>query len=332
MGRGCRLAILALAVSGTAAADSPVYVRPFRRVVHGRFNHVAVNHRYGDVRIMGQSDSSRLVLDAVVRVRAGSVEAAEAFADGVDFDFASGRGTTVITTRYPRPVQPDPNLSYDVQIDLALPGSARLEVNNSFGDLSVTDVRGGCDLVNRFGHVELERCGRCAVTGRYGDVRMTQTEGPLLVRNAFGNVVLEEVSRQAQVTNQYGTIQAGRMHGPTLITNVLGDVRARSGAGPLTIESHLGRVSTVVAGPETDDLLIRSRLGRVELNLARGVPFNLGGRVEHGRIVPLLPAQVEESGAVESVSAQAGVDGPLIRMDGLFSDFIIRGDSEPGEE
>ncbi len=330
--RSCWVAVLTLALGGSALADSLVFIRPIHRVVRGQFKRVALNHRYGDVRVTGQSDSGLLVLDAVVRVGASTVEAAQGFVDAVDFEFQSDQGSTVITTRYPRPAQPDPRLSYDVHIDLAVPSSARLEVNNAFGDLRVTGVVGRCDLVNRFGQVELEHCGQCAVTGRYGDVRTKRAQGPVLVENAFGNVVLDEVSDVAQVTNQYGTVQAVRMRGPTRITNVLGSVRARSGSGRMVIENHLGDVSATVQGPELDDLQILSRLGQVELNLARGVPFSLGGRIRHGRITPLVPLRVDDLGAVESVSARAGEGGPLIRLDGVFSDFIIRGDSEPGEE
>jgi len=324
--------LVALALCGTAVADSLVFIRPIHRTMRGRFNRVVLNHRYGDVRVTGQPDSSLVVLDAVVRASAGMAEAAQAFAEEVDFVFQSGRRGTVITTRYPRPSQPDPRLSYDVQIDLVVPHSVRLEVDNSFGDLTVTGVHGGCDVVSRFGHVELEHCGRCEVTGRYGDVRTSRTEGPLRVENSFGNVVLDEASDVTRVTNQYGAVQAVRMRGPTRITNVLGSIRARPGAGPMVIVSHLGQVSATVAGTGLDDLQILSRLGQVELNLARGMPFNLGGRVRHGRITPMLPVRVEGLGAVESVSARTGEGGPLIRLDGLFSDFVIRGDSEPGEE
>ncbi|MEO0077821.1 MAG: hypothetical protein ABIK86_02345 [candidate division WOR-3 bacterium] len=327
-----RVTVLTLVIGGPVMADSLVFIRPIHRVVRGRFSRVALNHRYGDIHITGQSDSGLLVLDAVVYVGASTVEAAQAFADAVDFDFQSDRKGIVITTRYPRPAQLDPRLSYDVHIDLAMPGSARLEVNNAFGDLRVTGVLGVCNLVNRFGQVEIEHCGQCEVTGRYGDVRTKRARGPVLVENAFGNVILDEVSDVAQVTNQYGTVQAVRMRGPTRITNVLGSVRARSGSGRMVIENHLGDVSATVQSPELDDLQILSRLGQVELNLARGVPFSLDGRIRHGRITPLVPLRVDDLGAVESVSARTGEGGPLIRFDGVFSDFIIRGDSEPGEE
>ncbi len=324
--------LVALAAWETAAADSPVVVRPIHRTIRGRFNRVALNHRYGDVRVTGQPDSSVVVLDAVVRVSAATAEAAQAFADGVDFDFRPGRGVMVITTRYPRPSRTDPRLSYDVQIDLIVPCSVRLEVDNSFGDLAVRGVHGGCSVASRFGQVELERCGQCAVTGRYGGVRTCRTQGPLHVEHLFGNVSVEEALDVTRVMNLYGTVQAVRMRGPTRITNVLGCVRARPGSGPMVIENHLGQVSATVQGSELDDLRILSRLGQVELNLARGMPFELGGRVRHGRIRPMLPVRVRDLGAIESVSAQTGEGGPQIRFDGLFSDFIIRGDSEPGEE
>jgi hypothetical protein len=323
---------LVLAAGSVAVADSLVYVRSVHRVLDGRFSRVALNHRYGDVHAVGRPENSPLVVDAVVRVSAGTVEAAQAFADGVDFDVQTSRGAAVITTRYPRPAQPDPRLSYEVDIDLSLPGSSRLEVDNSFGDLRVANLTGRCELANRFGQVELERCGPCAVTGRYGDVMMSGTEGPLLVDNAFGNVVLEEIANQVQVVNQYGTVDADRVHGPARITNLLGNVRARRGEGRLIIQNYLGDVAATVEDPDLDDLQILSRLGQVELNLARGIPYRLGGHTLHGRITPLPPFVVQDLGTAESVSATAGAGGPVIRIEGVFSDFIIRGDSEPEEE
>jgi hypothetical protein len=73
---------------------------------------------------------------------------------------------------------------------------------------------------------------------------------------------------------------------------------------------------------DTGDAIAAARAGADDASIA-------------ARAVLVLGADVLEEvthGVVNRAGAAAGVGGPVIRIEGLFSDFTIRGDSEPEEE
>ena len=302
-------------------------VRQLHRQMGGPCSKLTLKHRFGNVDLQGAAGRTGVVVDAVVRVTAGSGTTASAFAQAVELDVRRDGRNVTVATRYPDAGSTDPDFSYEVDIDVLLPADARVEVENSFGDLSVTGVTGGCRLDNRYGEVGLSRCGPCQVTGHYGNVRMLDSEGPQQVQNYFGNVVLRQVGDHVQVENRYGTVEADRLTGEAFINNLLGNVVARHGTGRLSIVNHLGDVSASVENEGLDMLEILSRRGRVELNLARGVPYRLDGWTRQGSIHPLAPVLVRDIGAGESVVGLAGFGGPVIRLDGVMSDFTIKADS-----
>jgi len=323
-------AALAVAVPLIAALAAPVvHVLPLHKQIDVPCHNLSLKHRYGNVDIVGVDNPARVTVDAIVRVAAGTEQVARAFAEGVDVDVKAAGGSVSLTTTYPRQPVADSQLSYEVNIDVSVPAGAHVDLDNSFGDVHVTGVTGGCRLADRFGEIELDRCGQCEVSGRYGDVRSIEAEGPLVVENAFGDVVLREAGSRVQVDNRYGTVQVDRVRGETHIENLLGNVVARRGEGRLFIVNDFGDVSALVDDPDLSALDILSRLGRVELSLARGVPFQLGGRTRQGTIMPVLPVSVSGIGIGESVSGSAGSGGPDIQLEGVWSDFVIRGVAEP---
>jgi hypothetical protein len=283
---------------------------------------VIVIHRYGDVTVAGSGGEKALV-DAVVRVTATNRGLAEEFAKRVDVR-AGGEGDSfVIATAYPPSATADPQFGYQVQLNIKIPAAAATSVVNSFGDVRVAGMDGHSRVSNRFGDVELDRCNQCEAENAYGRVRLAGTRGLAVVRNSYGDVDLRLAGGPVQVTNRYGTVHTDRSAGDVKIDNLFGNVFARPERGALSIDNRYGDVSARVEDAELAALSIVSRLGRVELSLDDAVPFRMDALARQGRILSGLPIVVRPVGTGQMVSVRQGTGGPLINIQGVWSDFAI---------
>jgi hypothetical protein len=286
---------------------------------------VVILHRYGDVAVSGSGDALALV-DALVRVTARDRELADAFAKGVDVQTAGQGDSFVIATIYPPNVPTDPQLGYEVQMSVRLPAGVSATVRNSFGDVRIVGMDRDCGVENRFGDVEMDRCGRVDVENSYGRVRLAGTRGLAVVRNSYGDVDLRLANGPVQVRNRYGSVHTEQSAGDVTIDNQFGNVFARPDRGVLSITNRYGDVNAWVDDAELAALSIMSQLGRVDLSLRDQVPFRIVATARRGRIVTGLPFEVHGIGTGQEVSARQGAGGPQIDIQGVWSDFVIHGD------
>ncbi len=315
-----------LGLAGTVLAGPLVITRRIeKRVPLSGCGKTVVLHRYGNVVVTGAGDAHALV-DALVRVTAGDRRLAEDFAEKVDVQAARQGDSFVIATVYPPNVPADPQLGYEVELSIRIPAGATALVRNSFGDVRIVGMDGSCRVVNRFGDVEVDQCDRCEVENSYGRVRLAETRGLTVVRNSYGDVDLRLAGGPVQVTNRYGTVHTEQSAGDVAIDNQFGNVFARPDRGALSITNRYGDINARVDDAELAALSIMSRLGRVDLNLNDAVPFRIDATARQGRIMSGLPFEVRRVGTGQEVSARQGAGGPRIDIQGVWSDFVIRGD------
>lgn len=337
-GRRSHAAVLlaALGLAGLALAGPLVVTRRIeKRIPLAGCDRVVVLHRYGNVAVVGTGDAHALV-DALVRVTARNRRLAEDFAAKVQIQATGQDDSFVIATTYPTQATSDAGLGYEVQMSIRLPAGTAASIRNSFGDVRITGVDGNCDVVNRFGDVELDRCNRCDVENSYGRVRLAETRGLSVVQNHYGDVELRLASGPVQVKNRYGTVHTDQSADDVTIDNRFGNVFAHSDRGAISITNRYGDVNARVDDAELAALSIMSRLGRVDLNLSDRVPFRIDASAQGGRIVSGLPFEIRRVGTGQLVSARQGEGGPQIDIQGVWSDFAIHGGgsgsgSPPGE-
>jgi hypothetical protein len=287
---------------------------------------VVVQHRYGNVAVVGSNDA-RVSVDALVRVTAEQKRDADEFARGVEIKAGAWADSLVFTTLYPEGEMAESRPGYQVDLNFHVPVPARVIVRSSFGDVSIAGMTGDCRVSNRFGAVEIDRCGRCDVENYYGAVRLIETRGLAVVRNAYGDVDLTRALGPVQVANRYGTVQTEESGGEVRIDNQFGNVIAHPDRGRLSIANRYGDVSAWIEDAELTAMSIMSRLGRVELNLSKDVPYQLDARAVQGRILSGLPFVVREVGTRQQASGRQGAGGPHIELHGVWSDFTIQGDT-----
>jgi hypothetical protein len=320
----------ALAFSLLAAAVAvalPVVRELHKAVPAGGGRVVSIMHRYGRVDVVGgENDSFRV--DAVARVDGIDRRHVERFARDIELSLAAWSETVFVSVLYPDLPEPSAELSYEVDLGIAVPRSAALVAVNSFGDVKVAGLDGGCRVENKFGNVGLDACRDCDVKSRYGDVHATATTGRLKVNNSYGSVFLDEAGETVRVDNSYGNVEGTNLEGEVFMGNVFGNVVSRGGRGQLVIANRFGDVDAWVEDTGLTELDVQAQLGRVHLNVARLVPFRIGGRTIEGIIRTGLPVRVCEEGSKRWISGQSGKGGPSIQFTGAWADFIIGPDSE----
>jgi hypothetical protein len=323
-----RVAVLSVVAASCALAG--VYVREMRRDVRLLPGQAVVfHHRYGNLSIVAGPES---VVRVVAQVRVTSADDARArqFAELVSIAGDGFHESVVFATVYPHVESPDSELSFEVRVSASVPAQAQTRAENAFGDLFADGLRGGCRLTNRYGSVELSRCGRSEVRNQFGDVRLVETDGPVAVTNSYGNVSMRGTQDHVMIENRYGAVQTSGGSGEISIDNMFGVVTARQAQGRLSIASRYGNVAAWVDDVNLSVLEVAARLGQVELNLARGVPFQLDGMVTGGAVRSALPLVVREFDGGRSVSGMLGSGGPMIEVHSVMGDMVVQQDSEAG--
>ena len=325
------VAVAAIGLAGMVLAKPfVVTLRIEKQVPLAAGQGVIVLHRYGSVVVIGSGDV-HVVADALVRVTAASRRLAEEFAQRVDVGVETRGDTAVIATLYPVCEPADSQHGFEVELSIRMPANAGVAVRSSFSDVRVAGMAGDCRVSNRFGDVEIDRCGRCGIDNSYGSVRLVRTSGLVTVRNSYGNVDLREAAGPVQVANRYGTVRTGQSDGEVQIDNQFGNVIAHPDHGRLSIANRYGDINAWVASTELTALNIMSRLGRVDLSLTGGVPFQLDANALQGQISSGFPFVVREVGIRQLVSARQGTGGPRIGLDGVWSNFVIHQDPADGQ-
>lgn len=325
-GRGLRASLLALLLAAAAGAV------PFERGVAGETWcppgwTVVVGHRYGSVIADGEPGRDSLAVEARVRVEGSDRAAGRAFGRDIELSLASWAETVFVSVLYPELPEPSAELSWEVDLALALPAGARLEVANQFGDVTCRNLRAGCRVENSFGDVALAGCRDSRVTSRHGDVEIAANDGGLQVTNSYGNVYLDGVEALTRVDNCYGDVEGTGLAGDVTLANVMGRIVTRDSRGQVALVNRFGEVEAWVEDSGLAELDVRAELSRVRLNLARTMPFRLGGRVFEGLVRCGLPVEVRGHGREQVVSGSAGRGGPQIRLTGAWTDFDIGPDS-----
>jgi hypothetical protein len=321
------VAIVAIGLAGMVLAQPVVVTRRIeKQVLLAAGQDVVVLHRYGSVAIIGSGDA-HAVADALVRVTAASRGPAEEFARRVDVGVEARGDTVVIATLYPASEPVDSQLGFEVELSIRMPANVGVAVRSSFSDVRVAGMAGDCRVSNRFGDVEIDRCGRCGIDNSYGSVRLVKTSGLVTVRNSYGDVDLREAAGPVQVANRYGSVRTGQSDGEVQIDNRFGNVIAHPDHGRLSIANRYGDINAWVATNELTALNIISRLGRVDLSLTGGVPFQLDASALQGQIRSGFPFVVREVGVRQLMSARQGTGGPRIGLDGAWSSFVIHQDT-----
>lgn len=309
------------------AAVQSTSVRNLYRTIEWRpGTTVVVSHRFGDVSVEGRK-RNHIEVKARVKAIASSPNKAAALARLARLQTRRLDDTVVVSISVPSEVPLSQEEGWETGLVVVVPAATRVVVKNSFGNVMVTDVVGGGEIVNRFGDVSLVRCRNFEVVNRFGDVSVCRVSGSLAICNRFGSVSLDSVWQQVEVDNRYGEVRAQHLDGNASLSNWGGAISCRRSSGAVSIENHCGDVLAWVEEDRLKEIDIAAELGSVCLNLERSLSFHLDAATFAGHICSSLPLVLEAQGPHKFASGGFGKGGPVIRLSGMHADFVIAHDS-----
>lgn len=150
-------------------------------------------------------------------------------------------------------------------------GPCELELTSSAGRVEVSNMSGHLKLHSDAGRIEASDLGP-------GDFEMTSSAGRISVRNARGRLRLSS--------------NAGRIDGERL-------------AGSIDVQSDMGTVRLGITWLDPGEHRVRSRLGSIRVELARGLDARVEGRASLGSVRIQYPSR-PNAAAVLNCTADAG--------------------------
>ncbi len=208
---------------------------------------VKVSNDFGNIEVK-PSDSKVVKVEAEIRVKCNDEAKAREYIKNA-ISIKEGE-TTEISVNLPNNVSKADFSKPVVDFTIFIPHGAKLNVNNSFGDIIVKGVR-----------------GESTVSNSYGAVLVEGIEGNIIVRNSFGKIEVNDISGDAKVNNQNGQISVKKVNGNALLETHFGKVEAISIGKDLTIENNNGGIEVEQVGGNAD---IKGSFGSIDIEAING--------------------------------------------------------------
>ena len=329
-------AVLALGASTAAAApgEGASRVKTVRKSVPVDGRTIALDTKASDVEVVaGSGDQARL--DVRLEYWSNDDEWMDAVEAGFDVavDERAGRVAFRPTDLsdlgaeggWARRLFRRKQVSYSLDIRLAVPPGTGTEITNRYGDVEIAGVGGPASVDNSSGDVAVrDTVGRAEIKNTYGPISVSDCEGELEVAGGSGKVTVERVRGPVEVSNRYAETTVRDVDGSLVLDTassaleveaVTGVARIRGSyakaevdgvGGVLEIEVTSGGVRASRLGDRSD---INASYGKVEVDGVDGpLTVRLTSGAVHIRDVA-GPIRVENSyGEVRVADAPAGVE------------------------
>ena len=293
-------ALLASGKSAEAAHSSQDEVkRDFQKTVTlGAGQSVRVEHKFGEVRVHGESGRD-VKIAATIRAQASSHEEAESFAQKIQIEVTQNSDGVRIKTIYPeeehRWFQFSKHSSWSVSYDIGMPSDAPLTVRNSFGSINAVRIHAATDLENSHGSLAAQDVGAARLNNAFGSIELMGAGGNATVNDTNGSVQVADVKGTLEVHNRFGSIATRNIQGAVTIiggngtvtltdaaaaniTTSFGGVDARNVKGDLTVRDNNGNVDIATIGGAAD---ITNSFGNVTVSDLQG---QLNCKTNNGRV------------------------------------------------
>ncbi|MCW3085473.1 MAG: hypothetical protein JWP12_2839 [Bacteroidetes bacterium] len=130
-------------------------------------------------------------------------------------------------------------------IDLNVPDSISLMINNAYGDVKMNGIRTEkCNLVTSSGELTVENGnGNIELNSSYGDVVISDFKGDVVVTASSGDVGISNLNGNLKITAAYGSIVLKSITGDATINAVSGNVNICAMFGNLDVISEYGDIT-----------------------------------------------------------------------------------------
>jgi hypothetical protein len=283
---------------------------------------VEIVNFYGNVEVRS-SDSGRVILDVKKTIRAANKDEADRLEH--DFTFAvtneGGRYRIASNKDSGTSVTGVPRQRFKSSLSIQLPKRSTLRVDNRNGRVSVQDLTGNENIVNRYGDVEIRNItGELRLENRNGSVTIEDVSDSVVIDNSYSNTTARNVGGNLEIETRNGSVDVSGVKGNATITNSYAPINVENVQGSLTINGrnnsvdaqHVdgdlivdssyenvtiddpkgavkintrnGEVKLSFERPPQKDVAVTSQYGTITLDLPSASSFNVDARTEYGEI------------------------------------------------
>lgn len=196
-----------------------------------------------------------------------------------------------------------------VSFEITVPRNYHLNLNTSGGDIEVASLTGDV---------------RARTSG--GDLKFARIDGDIDASTSGGDIVLNEGTARAKLSTSGGNIEVDRAGGPTEVSTSGGDIKLNSVANLISATTSGGDVRAVITGPLTQDTLLSTSGGEVDVRVVKGTGFQLDASTSGGDVkADGLTITIEKGGSGKSrLSGAVNGGGPRLKLRSSGGDVIIR--------
>jgi len=315
---------------------------------------VEIVNFFGNVEVR-PSESNRVILDVKKTVRAANRAEADRLAHDFTFAVTNEGGKYRIASNKDggTSVTGVPRQRFKSSLAIQLPRRSTLRIENRNGRVSVQDLTGDENIVNRFGDIEIQNInGEVRVENRNGGVTVEEVSDSVVINNSYSNTTAKNVGGNLEIETHHGSVDVSGVKGNAAITNSFAPINVENVQGSLTINgrnnsvqaqhvdgdltvdssyenvtvddpkgavkisSRNGEVTLSFEKPPQNDVTVRAQYGTVRLNLPSSSSFNVDARTEFGEIDSEFEGLSRDNSRRERLLAgQVGSGGPTIKID-----------------
>jgi hypothetical protein len=228
-----------------------------------------VEHSQGSIAIHTQAQN-QVDVHASLRCSADRLEEAHQGCDQINVKVEESASGVLVRTKFPETgfFSGHRNLSWAVDIEIAMPENAPLDLRDQFGAVSVTGLRAPANIVAGNGKVSFTGGrGRQHIETSFGDIVLARNDGDVTIVNSNGRVTASDVTGALDVRDNFGEIQVTNVGKRLDIASGNANVTASGVGGPIHISDSFGKVTV---RDTKSDLTVRSQNGDLEATAIAG--------------------------------------------------------------
>jgi hypothetical protein len=315
---------------------------------------VEIVNSFGNVEVRS-SDSDRVILDVKKTVRAANKDEADRLQHDFTFAITNEGGKYRIASNKDggTSVTGVPRQRFKSSLAIQLPKRSTLRVENRNGRVSVQDLTGDENIVNRFGDIEIQNInGEVRLENRNGSVTVEDVSDSVIINNSYSNTTAKNVGGNLEIETRNGSVDVSGVKGNATVTNSYAPINVENVQGALTIRgrnnsvdaqhvdgdltvdssyenvtvddpkgavkisSRNGEVTLSFEKPPQKDVTVTAQYGTVRLDLPSASSFNVDARTEFGEIDSEFDGLNRDNSRRErALTGQVGSGGPRIKID-----------------
>jgi putative adhesin len=232
-----------------------------------------------------------------------------------------------------------------VDFIVTVPNETTVDVNTSFGDVNVADIKGDADIVTTFGEVTVENVeGGLSISNSNGDMNASSIDSgnkDISLNSEFGGLTLKSANgKNVTLESNSGTITLRDVRATNGITTQtdFGNITIENGASDtLSTKSSNGAVSLIKV-KVNKDIRVENEFGEIELEQAFAASYDLhtnGGSITVDGAKGKLKAESEFGGIkienAESVTLDVKTNNGTVEFSGSLAEGPHTVNSEFGE-